>query len=102
MKVGFSLEWSELMLRGVEILFSGRVQGVGFRYAAKQLSRRFSVLGTIENLSDGRVRLLMEGEFKEIEGFLEALLENNHGAVTDAERIGKPCRGEFSGFEIIG
>jgi hypothetical protein len=44
----------------------------------------------------------MEGEFKEIEGFLEALLENNHGAVTDAERIGKPCRGEFSGFEIIG
>ncbi len=90
------------MLRGVEILFSGRVQGVGFRYAAKQVSRRFSVGGTIENLSDGRVRLLMEGESKEIEGFLEALLGNNHGSVADAERIGKPYRGEFSGFEIIG
>ncbi|MDE0936589.1 MAG: acylphosphatase [Mariniblastus sp.] len=90
------------MLRGAEILFSGRVQGVGFRYAAKQLSRRFSVLGTVENLSDGRVKLLIEGEFTEIEGYLEALLEDNHGTVMDSERIGKPYRGEFSGFEIIG
>jgi acylphosphatase len=96
------LEWSGVMLRGAEILFSGRVQGVGFRYTAKQLSRRFSVWGTIENLPDRRVRLLIEGEFSEIEGFLEALLENNHGTVVDTERIGKPYRGEFSGFEIIG
>ncbi|MDG1510892.1 MAG: acylphosphatase [Mariniblastus sp.] len=90
------------MLRGREILFSGRVQGVGFRYTAKQLSRRFSVAGTIENLSDGRVKLFIEGELSQIDGFIEALLEENRGTVADTERIGKPYRGEFTGFEIIG
>ena len=90
------------MLRGGEILFSGRVQGVGFRYTAKKLSRRFSVTGTIENLSDGRVKLFIEGELTQIDGFIEALLEENRGTVADTERIGKPYRGEFTGFEIIG
>ncbi len=90
------------MLRGTEILFKGQVQGVGFRYTAKQISRRFDVVGTIENLPDGRVKLRMEGELSEIEGFYGALLEQTPGSVTDAERIGKPYRGEFTGFEIIG
>ncbi len=90
------------MLRGSEILFSGRVQGVGFRYTAKQLSRRYSVAGTIENLLDGRVKLVIEGELSQIDGFLEALLEENRGTVANTERIGKPYRGEFMGFEIIG
>ncbi len=90
------------MLRGTEILFKGQVQGVGFRYKAKQISGRFDIAGTIENLPDGRVKLRMEGELSEIEGFFEALLEQTPGFVTDAERSGKPYRGEFKGFEIIG
>ena len=38
------------------IFFSGRVQGVGFRYATAQVARQFEVAGFVANLPDGRVR----------------------------------------------
>ena len=42
--------------------FSGRVQGVGFRYTVYQVAKEFEVSGYVQNLSDGRVRLEAEGE----------------------------------------
>ena len=37
------------------IIYSGRVQGVGFRWTAKELARGYDVLGTVRNLPDGTV-----------------------------------------------
>lgn len=39
------------------VFFSGRVQGVGFRYSALQVAKEFDVSGFVCNLTDGRVRL---------------------------------------------
>ncbi len=56
-------------------LFGGRVQGVGFRYSTKQLAKGFDVLGTVRNLDDGRVELILSAED---EGELDAFLEELH------------------------
>ena len=38
----------------MQILYSGRVQGVGFRYQTKQLAAGYEVIGLVRNLPDGR------------------------------------------------
>ena len=43
------------------VQYSGDVQGVGFRYTAVTIARGYNVSGYVQNLSDGRVRLVVEG-----------------------------------------
>lgn len=45
----------------VRILVSGRVQGVGFRYAAVREGRRLNLRGWVRNMPDGRVEVVAEG-----------------------------------------
>ena len=53
--------------------FSGHVQGVGFRYQVVLMAKGFDLTGYVENLSDGRVGLLAEGDESEVLSFLEAI-----------------------------
>ena len=53
-------------------MFSGRVQGVGFRSTCQSLARSFEVAGYVRNLPDGRVELVAEGENSEIDAFLDS------------------------------
>ncbi len=45
----------------LHVLISGRVQGVGYRYAAYKEAIRLGVRGWIKNLPDGRVEGVFEG-----------------------------------------
>ena len=49
--------------------FSGRVQGVGFRYHTLQIAKEFDVSGFVKNLPDGRVLLEAEGDSAEVRAF---------------------------------
>ena len=53
-----------------QYFFSGRVQGVGFRYSTKQLAKGFDVLGWVRNLGDGRVELQIMGDEEELDEFI--------------------------------
>ena len=55
------------------VCYSGRVQGVGFRYTAERLARGFPISGFVRNQRDGSVELLVEGEPEPVEAFLSAL-----------------------------
>jgi len=85
-----------------EIFFSGSVQGVGFRFTSKQVSRNYDVTGTVENLADGRVKMICEGDLGQIESYIAEVCQSTHGKVTDTEILDKPFTGEFEGFEIVG
>ncbi len=61
------------MKRRVHVFYSGRVHGVGFRMAAENPPRRFSVVGWVKNLRGGQVELVAEGEESVLEEFLQAL-----------------------------
>ncbi len=54
-----------------EWLISGRVQGVGFRYFVKEEAIRLALQGYVENLPDGKVRVLVRGEKDTVEKFLQ-------------------------------
>ena len=86
----------------VTVYYSGRVQGVGFRYTVKRLVFGFEVTGIVENLADGRVRLVAEGEKPELEAFLEAVRQSGLGSMIRDERLDwSPRTHEFRGFEIV-
>jgi acylphosphatase len=57
------------------VYYSGRVQGVGFRFTAHRVSRSFEVAGHVRNLRDGRVELLAEGDPAELDAFFRAVRE---------------------------
>lgn len=80
--------------------FSGRVQGVGFRYTTMQIAKEFEVAGYVRNLVDGRVQLEAEGRSGEVEAFIAAIEERMHGYVRKTERSGTERAAQFSGFEI--
>lgn len=56
--------------------FSGRVQGVGFRYKALYLARTYRLTGWAENLWDGRVEMEVQGEEENL-GYLLTALQND-------------------------
>ena len=60
--------------RRLTVLYSGRVQGIGFRYTAKTVAAGFDLTGIIRNLPDGRVELIAEGHRDELEAFRAAIL----------------------------
>ncbi len=62
---------------GRHVFYEGRVQGVGFRWTTKNLARGYEVTGSVRNLPDGRVELLVSGEVNEVEAFLEAIAESD-------------------------
>ena len=55
------------------VYYSGRVQGVGFRYTAERMAAGFTVAGYVRNLPNGSVELVAEGESDQVEAFLASL-----------------------------
>ena len=88
--------------RRMTVLFSGRVQGVGFRYTAKTVAAGFEITGIIRNLPDGRVELTAEGLRAELEAFRIALHDAGlAGFIRDEQVIWADAKNEFRGFEIV-
>ena len=83
-----------------EIFYSGRVQGVGFRYTTRAIAARFAVTGFVKNLADGRVQLVAEGAPEVVARFLQTL-EDEMGRYIDTRQISaSDATNEFKAFEI--
>jgi acylphosphatase len=80
--------------------FSGRVQGVGFRYTAKNIAMRHNVTGYVKNLSDGRVELVLEGPEQEIQSVLDSVTERMAGYIHQVNQAHTPPTGEYAHFHI--
>ena len=83
-----------------EVYYSGRVQGVGFRYTVRMLAARLAVTGFVKNLPDGRVQLVAEGQPEEVRRLLEAVDAEMGRYVTGTQEEAGPATGRFPGFDI--
>lgn len=82
------------------VYFSGRVQGVGFRYQTLQVAKGFEVAGFVRNLPDGRVQLEAEGAPAEVGAFVAAVEEQLAGQIRRTERSAQRRARTFTGFVI--
>jgi acylphosphatase len=82
-----------------QVFYSGKVQGVGFRYTAQRIAGGFAVSGYVRNLRDGRVELLAEGEPDQVDAFLAAVARAMAGGIARAE-VQEVAGQGFRGFAI--
>jgi acylphosphatase len=79
----------------------GQVQGVGFRYFARQAARRLNLQGYVRNREDRSVEVVAEGKKRALEQFLAQLKQGPSAATVervDAKWL--PCRHTLLGFEV--
>lgn len=86
--------------RAVRVLVRGHVQGVGFRYFARDAARRLGLRGWVRNLRDGRtVEVQAAGQAGAVEQLLEELRAGPPGAiVTEVEAT--PLEAGASDFPV--
>jgi acylphosphatase len=86
----------------IQVLYSGTVQGVGFRYSVKSVANGFEVTGTVRNLADGRVELLAEGSRVELDAFRQGIRDAGLDHFIEKEDlVWNEAKNEFRGFEIV-
>ena len=82
------------------VFYSGRVQGVGFRFTTVHVSRQFDVTGFVRNLPDGRVEMVVEGQTDQVDRFLVDVVSAMEGAIVDVDSHELEPTGEFASFEV--
>ncbi len=87
--------------KAVLVLVRGRVQGVGFRYEARNLARTLGINGWICNLPDGGVETYAEGPSTALERFTQWLSKGPPGAsVSSVDVTNKQYTGTYNSFTI--
>jgi acylphosphatase len=92
---------SDRNVKRLHVIFSGRVQGVGFRYTTAKIASHYAISGSVKNLWDGNVELIAEGKESELVDFLNHI----HGSRLERnivkERLKwEPPSGAFNRFGI--
>ena len=86
----------------LHVFYSGRVQGVGFRFTAKSVACGFELTGCVRNLSDGRVELVAEGERLELEAFRHAIQDSEVGRfVRQEEAVWSRAKMNFADLKLF-
>lgn len=88
------------MNKGIEAFFTGMVQGVGFRFTARDLADKHKIKGWVMNLSDGRVKLVAQGSQKELNNFLYDLREKFKNQIINFQFQKKEPLEDYNSFQI--
>ncbi len=85
----------------VAAVVSGRVQGVGFRFATRRTAQALGVAGWVANAPDGTVRVWAQGDAAAVADFVEFLGVGPPSAHVAGVEVARrdPCDG-LAGFEI--
>ena len=85
----------------IHVFISGRVQGVFFRVNTQNKARELGLTGWVQNLTDGRVEAVFEGEEEKIKEMLGWIKNSPFPAkVKSIEIEEESFKGEFNNFEI--
>ena len=91
---------SEPKVAHIQVFFSGRVQGVGFRYQTLQIAKSFEASGWVQNLDDGQVLLEAEGNEDEIMAFKTEIENQLAHFIKESTFTLEQRAPQFTGFTI--
>lgn len=60
-----------------KVIYEGRFNGAGFRYAIKDIAKGYDVTGWVKKLLDGSVEMVASGEEEEVSEFLHEIIEES-------------------------
>jgi len=83
------------MKKQIRALYKGIVQGVGFRFTAREIAHEAGVNGWVKNLPDGRVEIVAEAEEETLQGFLTQIQHHFARCVQDVDVAWQNATGEF-------
>lgn len=86
----------------IQVIYSGKVQGVGFRWKVLQIAKKYAVSGYVQNLNNGKVELLVEGKDSQVGKMVEEVdteLKNYWYSQERESKHGEPHFKEFSSKE---
>jgi len=72
-------------LHCINAIFSGLVQGVGFRQSVLQIAEHFELCGRVKNLQNGTVELTAAGKKENVDSFLKMVQDRYHENITDLQ-----------------
>lgn len=88
-------------MKRAHIVVSGRVQGVSFRAHTVAMARNYGVQGWVENMEDGRVEILAEGQDEAVDKLIAWCHEGPGAArVEHVEVEWQPYQGNLGRFHI--
>jgi len=82
------------------IFFTGRVQGVGFRFTARRAASRRQLTGFVRNLPDGTVEMLAQGRSEDIDDCIQDLKEYFAGYLKETSIEEIPPDPRYIDFKI--
>lgn len=88
------------MKKQAHIYYSGRVQGVGFRFTVERLAGELDIAGWVKNLDDGRVEIVAEAEEKDLQEFLAKIKQHLSRYIKEVDIEWLKASGEFKDFAI--
>jgi len=88
------------MKKQLHIFYSGRVQGIGFRYTVQDMANQQKVSGWIKNLDDARVEIVAEAEEDTLNNFLQQVNQHFSRYIEDVKTQWLPASGQFRDFQI--
>ena len=88
----------------IKVTVSGTIQNVGYRAKVIGIARAFGLTGFIQNLEDGRVRIIAESKNGDFEKFIDAIrIKNTLIDVLDVEVEYADATGDFADFyKLVG
>ena len=91
---------SKMTQTAKHIVFSGRVQGVGFRFTVMNIANRHGLTGYVRNMSDGTVEMWAQGSPEDIEKSIKKIQESFEGYIKQTTTAEGPTDQGCSDFRI--
>ena len=82
------------------IIFTGRVQGIGFRFTAYNIANRCQLKGLVRNLSDGNVEMIVQGYSKDTDDCIRDIQESFEGYINQTNVEEVPLNHDYKEFKI--
>ncbi|MGA1980341.1 MAG: acylphosphatase [Sedimentisphaerales bacterium] len=82
------------------IIFTGQVQGVGFRFTAFNIANRYQLTGFVRNLLDGTVEMFIQGPVGTVDDCIRDIEEDFSGYIREIKIEETPPNPQYKDFKI--